>query len=80
MSAIDYDDPIIEAAWLAGQRTCVTDYLGRQGITHGGLAEAPDWFVAPYVSLWRVASGKYPQSTGWVGHCRGSSNRLFVFT
>lgn len=65
MERIDYDDPRIEAHWLTEQREVVVAYLSGQAVSHGGIPTAPEWFVAPYVSIWRVISGINPPVTGW---------------
>jgi len=69
MSSADYDDPKVEAEWLAKQREAVLRYLQDEGIRHGGVAPDPDWFVAPYVSIWTVESGTRPGAIGWWAIC-----------
>lgn len=59
------DDPAVEARWLDEQRSVVEDYLKHERLQHGGVAELPDWFLAPYVSIWRVVSPSHPPATGW---------------
>src|SRR5947207_722565 len=54
MSSNDYDDPKLEAEWLSEHRTNVQRYLRDQGVEHGGVASEPEWFLAPYVSIWRI--------------------------
>jgi hypothetical protein len=61
----DYDDPEVEARWLAERRDEVSDYLNREDISHGSIAEEPAWHVAPYVSIWAIESLKAPGSIGW---------------
>jgi hypothetical protein len=65
MSSADYDDPKIEAKWITEQRENVLRYLECQEVRHRGVAPRPDWFVAPYVSIWRVESMKKPGTVGW---------------
>ena len=61
----DYDNPEIEAQWLADRRTEVAEYLKNEGVTHGLIAEESAWHVAPYVSIWAVESLVNPGSVGW---------------
>jgi hypothetical protein len=61
----DYDDPEVEAAWLAKQRALVEQYLDREGIRHRGVTSEPDWFLVPYISIWEVASSSDPRMVGW---------------
>jgi hypothetical protein len=61
----DYDDPEVEAAWLAEQRALVEKYLDREEIRYKGVANEPDWFVVPYVSIWVVESSSAPGKVGW---------------
>ena len=65
MSSDDYDDPKLEAQWLAAQRGIVQRYLQGQGVLHRGVSPEPDWFIAPYVSIWTVNSMKTPGKIGW---------------
>jgi Domain of unknown function (DUF4826) len=65
MSSDDYDDPKLEAEWLAKQRTIVQQYLQAEGVQHRGVASEPDWFIAPYVCVWTVESMKAPSAVGW---------------
>ena len=60
-----YDDPEVEADWLAEQRGNVQRYLGVEGVHHGGVAAEAAWFVAPYVSVWTVESVATPGAIGW---------------
>ena len=62
MSEADYDDPDVEARWLTEQETIIRSYLHKEGILHCDVASRPDWFVAPYVSIWHVES---PGLVGW---------------
>ena len=54
-----------EAAWCAQRRVQVAEYLSRTGIVRGQIAEAPAWFVFPYVSLWAIESVAAPGYVGW---------------
>lgn len=65
----DEDDPRKESEWISKRRTDVLGYLRREGVRHGGLPLKPDWFVAPYISIWRVLSLKAPGRTGWWAIC-----------
>ena len=65
MSSDDYDDPETQACWLAEQRGNVARYLQGEGVQHRGVASEPEWFVAPYVSVWTVESMKAPGAVGW---------------
>ena len=60
-----YDDPHLEAIWLQEQRSQIESYFKKEGIKHGAIAEKPDWFVAPYVSIWRIAGHANPETEGW---------------
>ncbi len=60
-----YDDPELEAEWLQEQRDQIEAYLKKEGIEHGVIAKKPNWFVAPYVSIWRIGSYTNPKTTGW---------------
>lgn len=55
----------VERELLAGARGEVQAYLARHGVEHGGVPEEPAWYLAPYVSVWAVRSGRHPASTGW---------------
>ena len=65
MDSNDYDDLKVEARWLAKQRDSVQRYLQDEGIRHRGVAFDPAWFLAPYVSIWMVASMRTPDDIGW---------------
>ncbi len=60
-----YDNPKEEEVWLGKQRTLAVEYIEKQGIEHRGVSDEPEWFVAPYVSLWTVDSGENPGAIGW---------------
>lgn len=51
---INYDDPEVESKWLSAQRENVKEYLRTQGVRFRNVPSKPDWFIAPYVSIWRV--------------------------
>ena len=61
----DYDDPDVEAQWIAERRSEVSSYLAREGVVHGPIGAEPAWHLAPYVSLWAVDSVVQPGSVGW---------------
>src|SRR5579871_3635872 len=65
MNSADYDDPKLEADWLAKQRETVLEYLQNEGVRHRGVASDPEWFLAPYVSIRIVESMTTPGATGW---------------
>jgi hypothetical protein len=65
MSNDNYDDPELQAQWLAERRANVERYLRTEGVRHRGVAAKPEWFVAPYVSVWTVESMKTPGGVGW---------------
>jgi hypothetical protein len=65
MSSDDYDDPKLEAQWLTEQRDNVQQYLKDQGVQHRGVASEPEWFVAPYVSVWAIKSIERLGEIGW---------------
>src|SRR5690242_10700557 len=65
MSSKDYDDPQLEAQWVAEQRENVMSYLQSEGVQHGGVAAEAEWFLAPYVSVWIARSMKKPDTVGW---------------
>jgi hypothetical protein len=54
---LDWDDPATEARWLVERRNQVDAYLVNEGMLHGHVAESPSWFVAPYLSIWKVHEG-----------------------
>jgi hypothetical protein len=41
------------------------EYLDGQGVAHAGVAQCPDWFVAPYLAVWTVKSIRTPGTVGW---------------
>ena len=61
----DYDDPEVEAKWFSERRIEVAEYLQREGVIHGKIANEPAWHAAPYVSLWAIESFERPGSLGW---------------
>lgn len=65
MNSADYDDPKLEAEWVAKQRETILRYLQDEGVRHGGVASDPDWFLAPNVSIWVVESPTRPGAIGW---------------
>jgi hypothetical protein len=65
MDTKDYDDPEVEAQWLAEQRESVEHYLKEECVLHGSVASKPAWFLAPYVSIWTSDSVRYPGSVGY---------------
>lgn len=65
MSSDTYDDPQVESQWLLEQNKIVEAYLRTLDVQHRGVAQESDWFVAPYVSIWRVESMSTPGAIGW---------------
>jgi hypothetical protein len=65
MKSDDYDDPRLEAEWLAKQRNIVEGYLRDEGIRHNGVASEPVWCLAPYGAIWEVESLYAPGTVGW---------------
>jgi Domain of unknown function (DUF4826) len=65
MNSDDYDDPTLEAQWLSEQRNNVQSYIQNEGVQHGGIASEPEWFVAPYASVWTIDSMVAPGVIGW---------------
>jgi hypothetical protein len=59
------DETRPDLLWLAEQRERVLGYLEFEGVEHGGVPDDPDWFVAPYVAVWRVTSPQAPNEVGW---------------
>jgi hypothetical protein len=53
-----------EGLWNSSMRRQVTEYIARQGISHGQIGEVPAWAIFPCVSIWAIESGNSP---GWVG-------------
>lgn len=58
MTPMNWGDTVVEGQWLATQRDDVAACLGNQGMGHGDVADAPSWFVAPVVSIWKVMEGR----------------------
>jgi len=56
---LDYDDPEVEANWISARRNEVIRYLELEGISHGGVDDEPDYYVAPHASVWRVTDSTH---------------------
>ena len=41
------------------------EYLAREQVSHLGVPQKPEWFLAPYVAIWSVASKKRRGAVGW---------------
>jgi Domain of unknown function (DUF4826) len=54
-----------EAEWLREQRANVEEYLSREGMQHGGVAEEPAWTVELLVALWAVRAHEPSGTIGW---------------
>jgi hypothetical protein len=54
-----------ERDFLQDTRRRVVEYLAREKVPHGGVAEEPEWFVHPAVAIWAVGSGRVPGAVGW---------------
>ncbi|WP_078059512.1 DUF4826 family protein [Xanthomonas massiliensis] len=65
----DFDDPEVEAQWLAERREEIRKYLRGEGIPHGSVGDVPAWHVSPYVSVWAVESFAKPGLIGWWAIC-----------
>jgi hypothetical protein len=65
MNSDIYDDPDVQARWITKQRKLVIEYLNREGVCHGGIPDKPDWFLVPYLAIWRVLSLKATGMAGW---------------
>lgn len=65
MSSPNWDDEAIFERWCAQQRAIAAEYLSRQPVKFGQLAEWPAWDVAPYVAVWAVESVAAPGRVGW---------------
>lgn len=63
---LDYDDAQTQEQWCAERRAEVIAYLFKEQVTHDSVHEEPRWFVAPYVSIWRVESVKSSEGGWWV--------------
>jgi len=66
MPSDDYDDPRVEAAWLAEQRAHADEYLRDQGVPFGSIADRPGWHLAPYYALWPALGKRTGQLQYWV--------------
>ena len=64
MTAEDWDEADDEK-WCAERREEVREYLARQPQKFGEVGEWPEWYVAPYVSIWAVGSIARPGDVGW---------------
>ena len=56
--------PVVEASWLREQHASVQAYLSSERAAHGGVSDAPAWFVAPYLAIWRSRASR-TASIGW---------------
>ena len=65
MSAPNWDDPALEERWCGERRQEVSEYLAKEGVTHGDVGSWPAWHVAPYISIWAIESLKAPGHVGW---------------
>jgi hypothetical protein len=54
-----------DADWLTGQRKRLLEYLATELPDHGPVPDFPDWYVSPYVAVWRVGSVRAPRMVGW---------------
>jgi hypothetical protein len=66
MTSDDYDDPSVEAAWLAKQRVRVGEYLRAQQVPFGSVADRPGWHLAPYVAVWPALGKRTGHLQYWV--------------
>ena len=51
------------------RRAGVEAYLEAEAIVHGAVEEWPSWYVAPYVSIWSVASAAHANHQAWLVIC-----------
>lgn len=58
MNSQDNHNPVAEAEWLVGQRCDGVEYLQKQGVDYASVSIDAHWFVAPYVSIWRIESSE----------------------
>lgn len=58
MTNEDFDDPAVEAQWLAKQRGTVGQYLQNEGFGGRTIPANPLWFIAPCVAVWRIPSNE----------------------
>jgi hypothetical protein len=65
LSSDAWDDPELEAQWLAEQRGNVVRYLQDEAVPHSGVASRPTWFIAPFVSVWAVTALGSTDGAGW---------------
>ena len=61
----DDDDPAADAEWFLERRGELEAYLAGQGLAHRPLGDTPAWYVAPYVSIWRLEPAEQAGATGW---------------
>jgi hypothetical protein len=66
MASPDWDNPEVEASWLAEQRAHAEEYLQAQRVLFGNLEPEPAWFVTPYVALWRALGTRSGEAAFWV--------------
>jgi len=66
MASDAYDDPAVEAAWLAEQRARAGEYLRAQRVPFGSVADRPAWHLAPYVALWPALGQRTGQLQYWI--------------
>ena len=66
MDPDSFDDPDVQAAWLAERRAEAHDYLRAQQVPAGRVADHPAWHLAPYVSLWQVLGDRSGLPQYWV--------------
>lgn len=65
MKNADYDNPVVEQTWCSERFEQVKEYLSRENVKHGQIADWPAWHVAPYVSIWAIESAAHPNKLGW---------------
>ncbi len=58
-------DAFAERQWFAQCRAAVENYLKREGVAFGAIDKQPTWSVAPYVSIWAIASPTHADRQAW---------------
>ncbi len=58
-----------EFAMIAERRQTITEYLAREGLTHGAVGEYPAFHVSPYLYLFAIESLILPGRIGWWAIC-----------
>jgi len=54
-----------EEDWLDEQQDIAQLYMEKTGAQHGKIEKYPSFYVAPYLAVWAVESGKITNAVGW---------------